>query len=85
MYEGNALLIMLNEHNNMWDVFSFWADVDHAKNCLGITKGTYNMYDTEYNNLNDWVFYSNKGHNRKKIIQLIGQAFNDFHVTIKEV
>lgn len=49
LYQGNALLIMLYEYedetgNEMYNMWSFWADEQHAKNCLGLSKGTDNIY-----------------------------------------
>ena len=35
-YEGNALMIVLDEHpDDTYNLVWFFADFDHAKNCLG--------------------------------------------------
>ena len=42
IYEGHAFMIFLKEwkegEDNMYSMYSFFADEDHAKNCLGLTK-----------------------------------------------
>lgn len=42
LYEGNAYLIMLHEFKDngkdKYELFSFWADAYHMKNCLGLNK-----------------------------------------------
>lgn len=51
LYQGNALLIMLNEFEEdgkqMWSMNSFFCDKEHAKRCLGLDKqyGEGNMYN----------------------------------------
>lgn len=47
-YEGNALMICNREERteteiNAWLVF-FFANEDHAKNCLGLTRGNENIF-----------------------------------------
>ena len=51
LYEGNAYLIMLAETDETYNMFSFWLDKQHAKNCLGLNKRegkTENIYDTGF-------------------------------------
>ena len=43
LYRGNAYLIMIHEFTNdegveQYELFSFFVDKEHAKNCLGISK-----------------------------------------------
>ena len=52
LYEGNAFLIMLYEYKDeigedYYDMWSFWVDEAHAKNCLGLSKGYDNIYHGE--------------------------------------
>ena len=52
LYQGNAYLIFIYEYeedgNNMYNLFTFWADKGHAKRCLGLEKDyqgvKYNIY-----------------------------------------
>lgn len=50
-YEGNCLMIVLNEWEekgeNYYSLAWFFADVPHAKNCLGIEKGKENIFDPD--------------------------------------
>ncbi len=43
IYSGNALAIMVAEWNengkDLYQLVNFFADKDHMKNCLGLTKG----------------------------------------------
>lgn len=49
LYQGNAYLIMLREYvqdsQEVYELVSFWADAQHMKNCLGLARGTNNIYD----------------------------------------
>lgn len=88
-YEGNALLIMLREFHNdsgqdCWEMFSFWADEAHAKNCLGISKGCENMYETEYMKLNNFVFYRKGFRQFNTVVKLISKSFKNVNIRIQE-
>lgn len=43
IYDGNALAIVINEWNengkDLYELVTFFADKEHMKNCLGLTKG----------------------------------------------
>lgn len=84
LYEGNAFLIMLEEREKTWQMWSFWADETHAKNCLGLTRGTDNMYLNEYTDrITEVIFWSKKSHYYKKIVSLLVRAFDDITITIR--
>ena len=34
MYHGNALMILLDERENEWQMHAFFVDAEHAKRCL---------------------------------------------------
>ena len=44
LYQGNAFLIFLYEYQedgqNMYQLYNFWADKQHMKNCLGLNQKT---------------------------------------------
>ena len=50
-YEGNAMMIIIDEyHDNdtdkdMYNMIGFFCDEEHAKRCLGLMKGTTNIYE----------------------------------------
>lgn len=89
LYTGNAYLIMLCEYEEngteMWNMFSFWADKAHMKNCLGLNKKdgcTENMYATKYQKITK--FRLNKGKCRyiKDIVPALVQAFDNIDIEI---
>lgn len=48
LYNGNAFIIALYETETSYQLAWFFADEQHAKNCLGLTKG----YDGCWNDFN---------------------------------
>ena len=52
IYKGNAYMIFLNEYKedgeDMYNLYNFFVDKEHFKNCLGLTKGY------KRNILEDW-------------------------------
>lgn len=51
LYSGNALLIMCAEWEKdgeqLYSVHGFFVDKDHMKRCLGLVKGTDNIYSSK--------------------------------------
>lgn len=43
LYKGNAFLLFMAECADEYQLVGFWLSKDHAKNCLGLTKG-YNRW-----------------------------------------
>lgn len=90
LYKGNAFLIFLYEYKgedgtDMYSLWSFWADKEHAKNCLGLNKKqgyTENMYERPYSRLTR--FRLNKGKNIyvKELVPLLAQAFDNITIEI---
>ena len=87
LYEGNALLIMINGYKdketgkNMYDMFGFFCDKTHMNNCLGLTKGHYNIY-AENGRLKRISFNKAKSKNYKTIIPALVKAFDDIEIKI---
>lgn len=83
LYRGNALLIFLMEDGKQYNLYSFFGDEEHAKNCLGITKGHDNFLEGE---LEEVTIYSDKTDDkyRKKLIGLLAQGFKNLTIKIKE-
>ena len=54
IYQGNAFAIMCWENDTQYQVMTFWADEQHAKNCLGLAKGYDNIY-ADYEGLYFWL------------------------------
>ena len=89
LYQGNALLIFLNEWTteegeNMYSLYSFFADKEHMKNCLGLNKkySTENMFDDERCKLKKIKL--NKKHTRyiKDIVDILIKAFDKIEIEI---
>ena len=88
LYEGNAFLIFIYEFTEdgkeKYNVWSFWADREHAKNCLGISKDCDNIYVCDDKSIfGDWVFYKDKSKNYTKIIELLCKAFDNVSVKVE--
>lgn len=44
LYDGNAMMIEIFRIGDEYYLHSFFCDKEHAKNCLGLTKGHDNIY-----------------------------------------
>ena len=83
LYEGNALMILISEWTNdegteQYTVWSFFGDKEHAKNCLGLSKGHENIYaDCPWEKL---TLYRSKSHNWKQFVELAAKAFPEIEI-----
>lgn len=80
LYCGNAYLIVLHEHEDLYDLVTFWADAEHMKNCLGLSSGYDNIYQ-------DWdgsivELDGTKCPHHTKIANALIRAFNNITVKI---
>lgn len=86
LYEGNAFLIFITEwkenEEDMYSLYSFFADEAHAKNCLGLTKNNNNIFTDGYDKLTKISINKKKSRNWKKIVTLFAQAFDDIEIKI---
>lgn len=89
LYEGNAYLIMLHEFEedgkNKYELFSFWADAYHMKNCLGLNKRQgydRNMYAGPCDQFLKVRLNKAKCRRYKEIIAALIQAFEDLTIEI---
>jgi len=87
LYEGNALLIMINEYKDketgkdMYDMFGFFCDKQHMNNCLGLTKGHENIY-ARNGRLKRISFNKAKSRNYNQIIPALIKAFDDIEIKV---
>lgn len=76
-YEGNALMIVTHEYEKdgegYYDMQWFFIGEDHAKNCLGLTKGHDNMFGTD--GITRLTIYRENCRQWKKLIDLFTRAF----------
>ena len=88
LYEGNALLIMLNEWKDsttgegMYSMYSFFGDEEHAKNCLGLKKGHTNIFTDGITKVTKIRLNKTKSRNWKKIVTLFAQAFDEIIIEL---
>lgn len=86
LYEGNAFLIFITEwkenEEDMYSLYSFFADEAHAKNCLGLTKNHNNIFTEGCDKLTKISINKKKSRNWKKIVTLFAQAFDDIEIKI---
>ena len=85
LYEGNCFLIGIKEFKNdegedVYNLSWFFADKQHAKRCLGLEKGSYDMFE---GNVDHITLYMDKCHNWKDIIVLFGKTQKNIVMTIK--
>lgn len=88
LYQGNALLIMLNEwkeNGEDWhSLWGFWADKEHMKRCLGLARGK--EYENLYND--DGCRFLKIRLNKKKncywkdIVTALATAFDDITIEL---
>ena len=87
LYQGNATLIMLHEYTDdrgqdVYDLFGFFCDKQHMKNCLGLAKGERNLYDTPYQTITKLRLDKAKNRYWKDIIAAFTQAFDTLTVEV---
>lgn len=86
-YEGNALMIVMNEYKNeegkeMYSLHWFFCDEAHAKNCLGLVKGKDNMF--EPGQVKSLTIYRDNCRQWEKIVKLFTKAFPEIEITIRQ-
>ena len=85
-YVGNALMIVLNEWEEdgkeYYSLNWFFADLDHAKNCLGISKGYKNMFADTNNGIRKMTMSVERCYEWKKFIPILLKAFPDIEITL---
>lgn len=85
-YEGNALMIVTHEYENdgeqYYDMQWFFIGEDHAKNCLGLSKGHDNMFGK--NGITRMTIYRSHCRQWKKIVDLFSKAFPQIVIELRE-
>lgn len=86
LYQGNAFLIMLWEYEedgkDMWQMHNFFVDKEHAKNCLGLTKGFDNMFNTERYKIKGIRLNKGKYRYTKDLVDMLIKAFDEISIDI---
>lgn len=86
-WEGNCLMIILNEWTaengeEMYSMGWFFADVEHAKNCLGLSKGHTNMWTDEGQTITELTINLKYCYQWKKIVDVMTKAFPNIKITL---
>ena len=85
-YEGNAMMIAIFEFEedgkSMYNLQWFFTDETHAKRCLGLAKGTENMFRDEL--ITQMTIYRDHCRNWSKIANLFVKAFPHIQSTLLE-
>lgn len=87
LYEGNAFLIFIHKYKdkntdeNMYTLFSFFADKTHMNRCLGLEKGSENIF-LHNGRLKRISFNKAKSRNYKQIIPALVKAFDDIEIKV---
>lgn len=89
LYTGNACLIMLYEREEngqeVYSLWSFWADKQHMKNCLGLNKKegfTSNQYAGPFQRITKIRLNKAKCRYFKDIVPALAQAFDELTIEI---
>lgn len=91
LYKGNAFLIMLHEYKDentgedMYNMYGFFADKEHAKNCLGLNKKQgygNNIYQTDWRRFSKLRINKNKYPYTKDLVQMFVQAFDNITIEV---
>lgn len=87
LYEGNAFLIMLweweEDGEEKWNMYTFFADEQHMKNCLGLNKkgGYENIFDGR-DELVKIRINKAKYHYTEKLVKALVKAFDNITIEI---
>lgn len=89
LYQGNAFLIVINEYTEKgeekYNLISFFADKQHAKNCLGLNKkySPDNIWGNAVFYLDRITIYKDKYSYTKDLISLLIQTFDAINIQIE--
>ena len=84
-YEGNALMIVPYEYEKdgegYYDMQWFFIGEDHAKNCLGLSKGHDNMFGAD--GITRLTIYREHCRQWKKLVDLFTRAFPNIAIEMR--
>ena len=90
LYKGNAYLIFIYEYKDengadMYNVWNFFLDRDHAKNCLGLNKKqgyTDNILQRNWSRMTRIQLNKSMYPQAKELAGLLVQAFDNINIEI---
>ena len=82
-YKGNGFMIVIDEfkqgNNDLYHVAWFFVDKAHAKRCLGLEKGSYDMFEGTVEKI---TIYKENCSNWKDIVELFSKSQKDCVIEI---
>lgn len=87
LYQGNAFLIMIYEYQedgkDMYRMHNFFADKQHAKNCLGLSKGhNENIFNQDAYQIRKIHINADKYSYTKDLVDMLLKAFDNIEIRI---
>lgn len=88
LYQGNAFLIIIYEFTgddgkDKYQMHGFFGDKEHAKNCLGLSKGyDDNIYNSEYEQIRKIRINKAKYKYTKDLVDMLIKAFDNISIEI---
>lgn len=88
LYNGNCMIVMLYEYKDektgedMYNFWSFFSDKEHAKNCLGLAKGEYNIFDKPHEKITKIRLNKKKCRYFKDLVTMFAQAFDNITIEV---
>lgn len=86
LYQGNAFLIFINEYKengtDMYNLYSFFCDEAHAKNCLGLAKDTSNIFDDGVEKLVKIRIDKSRHSKPQKLLDMFIKAFDELEIEL---
>ncbi len=85
-YQGNALMIVTHEYEKdgeqWYDMMWFFVGEDHAKNCLGLSKGYDNMFGPD--GITRLTIYRDHCSEWLRIVKLFTKAFPHIAIDLRD-
>ena len=86
IYNGNCMAVFLHEFvedgNEKYTFFGFFSDKEHARNCLGLSKGSDNIYDNGWQTITKVRLNKKKCRYFKDLVTLFAQAFDNITIEV---
>ena len=90
LYQGNAFLIFIHQYTDdegqeMYNLYTFFLDKEHMKNCLGLNKKNGygdNIFTDGRDRLKKIRINKSKYRYTKELMQALGQAFDDLTIEL---
>ena len=87
LYASNAMLAMIWEHeeeDGVWvrDLYGFFCDKTHMNNCLGLAKGTSNIYNYPQHTWKKIALNKDVCKDYAAIVTAVAKAFDNIEIEV---